>query len=336
MMHRAGVVALLTTDRHGLLEVRLLDYAEGTSDWIEYPKKKVQYGARAAQAAWAEDAGGEPTGLLLCWATGREMQADGPSEFICAQRRPEWLREPEGLEFGSKLAMVVILALVCFFCCFKQCTQHGTPARRPARRLELAGAGRRRSSRAARTLAEQSRLRELRVQLADIPSEPPRVPPSAQPEASAPPPEESPGSSADVPRRAESARSWGDVCGICQEDVVVRVALQRCGHTTCRDCARRLLDMNRKCHVCRGDIEASCPSTSDSSPHISSPVQPVSWDSVPLLDAPLLSFLPRCLKYDSRSCMLAQIVVLDLFCILRDLDRRVATSAFSIRLRVFL
>lgn len=250
VMHRAGVGVLLTTNRQDLLEVRLLHYSEQEGDWILYPQRKVQYGARLSRAAWAEDAFGEPTALLLCWSTGSEVQADGPSEFVCMQRRLQWLQEPDGLEISSRLTLLIMIALACSICCFKQCTQNMAPRRRPGRLDRTNG---RRRSRTLQTAAEQSRIQELRVQLAAIPAEPPPLPLAADA------PEASSENSAVAPRRLESGGSWSDVCGICQEEVVVRVALQRCGHTACRDCARRLMSMNQKCHICREDIESFLP-----------------------------------------------------------------------------
>jgi len=43
-------------------------------------------------------------------------------------------------------------------------------------------------------------------------------------------------------------------CLICFSDVSVKMAFVPCGHTACRSCAIRLLEMGRQCHSCRGAI----------------------------------------------------------------------------------
>jgi len=59
------------------------------------------------------------------------------------------------------------------------------------------------------------------------------------------------------PLEQEPARpSDGFECGICQMEVVVRIAFRPCGHTACRDCVSRLVEINQRCHICRATIES--------------------------------------------------------------------------------
>jgi len=51
----------------------------------------------------------------------------------------------------------------------------------------------------------------------------------------------------------------GRTCPICWCEVVMRVALQPCGHTACRDCVVRLVELHQACHICRGDVTSLMP-----------------------------------------------------------------------------
>merc|ERR1712007_358203 len=53
--------------------------------------------------------------------------------------------------------------------------------------------------------------------------------------------------------------SSGQECAICRSNVDMRVGLQPCGHTACRDCVSQLVELNQRCHICRGTIEGLLP-----------------------------------------------------------------------------
>merc|ERR1712083_464192 len=97
--------------------------------------------------------------------------------------------------------------------------------------------------------------RELREQLSRIPA--------GSPSLSPPPAIEPQPTTADVSRAEPVAATKGDAtspacqcsCPICLSDVEIRVALQPCGHTACRDCIARLVESNQSCHICRGPLE---------------------------------------------------------------------------------
>jgi len=56
-----------------------------------------------------------------------------------------------------------------------------------------------------------------------------------------------------------SSAGSGRTCPICWCEVVMRVALQPCGHTACRDCVVRLVELHQACHICRGDVTSLMP-----------------------------------------------------------------------------
>lgn len=49
-----------------------------------------------------------------------------------------------------------------------------------------------------------------------------------------------------------------NACSICHHELIVRVALQPCGHTACRDCILRLIE-RECCHVCDAKIQGVQP-----------------------------------------------------------------------------
>lgn len=235
LLHETGKGLWVSTSIQNLLEVRYLVYSNKAANWLMYPKRNVQYGARDVHATWLEDGSGNPQAVILCWETGSQMQRDfdGPSEFTCYQKHLAWFLEAEGWGFGLRLPMVVMLFLLCAFCCFKQFTQTLAGVQNRGRTAASETWVTRRRAEQEREAQERQRLDQLRVQLAGIPEAPP---PSSEPK---------PGAGAD--------------CPICQSEVSMRVALQNCGHTCCRDCALKLVEHNQRCHICRGTIDGFLP-----------------------------------------------------------------------------
>lgn len=234
VLHRNGVGLWTTTDAHGLLEVQLLIYSHSNYGWMMYPKRTVAEGARRVHTSWAKDEAGDPAAVLLCWVSGSQMESDGASEYVCVQHRLQWLLEPEAdAMLSGQMVIVVLFGLVSFWCfLYSWRARYIAQVRGGAARAGPSSAAQRRRRRAA--AAETARLDELRVQLAEIPSSPPTTELQREP-------------------------SSGDECSICQGAIVVRVALQRCGHTACRDCAARLVEHRLACHICRASIEGFLP-----------------------------------------------------------------------------
>merc|ERR1711988_701305 len=145
-----------------------------------------------------------------------------------------WFLEADSWGFGLKLPMVVMLFLLCAFCCFKQFTQTLAGVQGRGRGAASESWVARRRAEQEREARERDRLEQLRVQLAGIPEAPPT-------DTAAPKP------------------SQGADCPICQGEVAMRVALQHCGHTCCRECAIKLVEHNQRCHICRGNIEGFLP-----------------------------------------------------------------------------
>lgn len=138
------------------------------------------------------------------------------ASFQCTYRSLMGLMNVDGLGAAGQMVLVVMFSLLFLLCLLKQCSGGGLRRRFFARTEEPA---QRREAR--------ERVSELRNQLAQIPL---------------------------VPVQGCEAPSTSP-CPICQNEVQIRVALQRCGHTACRDCTTRLVDMAQPCHICRAPIE---------------------------------------------------------------------------------
>jgi len=267
MVAHEGLVVILTSSLRGELGAQLLDFG---SYPVAYPQRLVAVDVRsAARAAW--DAEGGTLALVTCWATGGAAAEDEmPSSFVCTRHPARWLVESDGLELGTKLGLIVMMLLVSIFCCFRYCQQHGRIG--PHGRAVLARRVRTGGSLWPRRNVNQSRLRELREQLAQIPMVALEGSPAAPPSSFG---TESADGSSSFGDGAASAclgsdttasdlrwtppRGMGEPCAICQNEVTVWVALRPCGHTACRDCVSRIVEMNQRCHICRGSIEGVLP-----------------------------------------------------------------------------
>mmetsp|Transcript_131715 Transcript_131715/g.232910 ORF Transcript_131715/g.232910 Transcript_131715/m.232910 type:complete len:640 (-) Transcript_131715:204-2123(-) len=268
--HRALVV-LLTNNGEGNLYAQLLNFGDGDPT----PRKQVASGVEFARASW--DTAGQRLAIVFCWASGSVLQDDEPNGFTCVRRNAEWLIDLGSLEFGGKLALIIVLSVVLVFCCMRHCSRAGPPGRR----RPLTDIGRQ-----GRRTASQARIRELREQLAQIPESPPTLQmpetsasvnnavggsPAVQPSDNEPANSEAAqrdagNSSQEETSRASSAIRWTssrsgslDACSICQNDVTMWVALRPCGHTACRGCVLRIVEMNQRCHICRSTIEGVLP-----------------------------------------------------------------------------
>lgn len=262
MLATSGLLVLLTSDVRGTLTAQLLDYAARRGP-VAYPGRKLAFGAVHIRAAWDLAEANEPA-LVACFLTGDELDLEHATEYICLRRRVMWLASEDGLGMGGSLALAALLFLLLMFCCLRP----GTRGPLLTRTGIMAARARRRST----TRGQQAQLRELRAQLAQIPMVPipaPAPTPCISEAAANAVDETAPageasrdgrlrtGSSqqgADVASTLQRAANDSSACTICQNEVVMRVALQPCGHTACRDCVTRLVEINQRCHICRGTI----------------------------------------------------------------------------------
>jgi len=269
MIAHKGLVVILTSSLRGELGAQLLDFG---SNPVAYPRHQIAVGVKSsARAAW--DAEGDTLALVTCSATGGAAAEDEmPSSFVCARHPARWLMESGGLEVRFKLTLVVMMLLVSVFCCLRYCQQHGRigPHGRAvlARRVRTGGGSQR-----PRRSVNQTRLRELREQLAQIPMVAVEGSPAAQTssggtehaDGSSSPGEEGVASAclghdtAGSDLRWTRPRGMSEHCAICLNEVTVWVALRPCGHTACRDCVSRIVEMSQTCHICRGSIEGVLP-----------------------------------------------------------------------------
>lgn len=49
------------------------------------------------------------------------------------------------------------------------------------------------------------------------------------------------------------------LCAICHEEILMRMAFKPCGHTTCLECATKMVKLKKKCHMCRAPVKAAEP-----------------------------------------------------------------------------
>mmetsp|Transcript_49179 Transcript_49179/g.130595 ORF Transcript_49179/g.130595 Transcript_49179/m.130595 type:complete len:637 (+) Transcript_49179:75-1985(+) len=221
----------LATDGGGTLEGQLLRLSADDSTVTEFPKRALVRGAGHAQAVW--DLRGSRHALLLCWASGGAVDQD--AGLTCARRGLPWLVGGDALDVQDTLTFIAWCGLILSFCCARSCgaIRGGASGQRPS--------------------VSMRQVRELRSQLAQIPTEPPSRP------AAEGPPAGGGGSAAETDPGYTSDGGAGEVCPICQNDIVVRVAFRPCGHTACRDCVGRVVEINQRCHICRASIEGVQP-----------------------------------------------------------------------------
>jgi hypothetical protein len=261
------LLVLLTDNGHGVLYAQLLNFG-AVPQPVAYQRRQIAAGTTMTRAAWAH----KDPALVICWAQGGLVEADVP-KFICARRSAQYLANVTGLELSSQLALFAVIGLFCVLCCVRRCAQNGRLNNRFPRRRGFTDEGRR-----GRRLASQARLRELREQLAQIPAAMVPIQATTSTACRSESSQGGPSSSADASTAASlevdsnaestsstssirwtSSRATGDVCSICQNEVAVWVALRPCGHTACRECVGRIVEMNQKCHLCRTPIEGVLP-----------------------------------------------------------------------------
>jgi len=273
----SGLLVVVVSDSRGVLVTQLVDY--GSSAVNIYPPRPFAQGVSEVTAVWDTGLVGR-LALVLCYTTGDELASGNSVAFVCSRRGKSWL---SGMNSLDTLDMALTLALglmipimTCVLVAFWV-----------LRHCYGAGAGRRR--------AVGPRLRELRAQLSTIPEAPPTLEPPAVQPAAAPVPatfaqSERPAAMTDGQQDMRAAgatpdfdgvaatptttrqgdqserdlTSWGQnsaqgECSICQNEVVVRVALRPCGHTACRNCVGRVVEINQRCHICRAMIEGLQP-----------------------------------------------------------------------------
>jgi len=273
----SGLLVVVVSDSRGVLVTQLVDY--GNSAVNIYPPRPFAQGVSEVTAVWDTGLVG-PLALVLCYTTGDELASGNSVAFVCSRRGKSWL---SGMNSLDTLDMALTLALgmmipimTCLLVAFWV-----------LRHCYGAGAGRRR--------AVGPRLRELRAQLSTIPEAPPTLEsPAVQPTAAPVPAtfaqSERPAAMTDGQQDMRAAgatpdfdggaatptttgqgdqserdlTSWGQSsaqgeCSICQNEVVVRVALRPCGHTACRNCVGRVVEINQRCHICRAMIEGLQP-----------------------------------------------------------------------------
>ncbi|CAE8584556.1 unnamed protein product [Polarella glacialis] len=275
LLAQDGRLLLMTTAGDGKLEVQLLNYAMKTAEI--FPVRGVAAGAQQARAAWDPlDPSRGSRAILLCWVAGDPSDPDNTPSFQCLHRGESWLMGEDGVGMGGDLIVVIVLTICLTLCILKQCTQ-GTRFGRRNRAVNVGGAeavealNQQRSERSA----ARARMQNLREQIAQIPMVPLSnrlpAPESAAPESATAPgartgpgdastPEVSPSTPCDATISTPTASGTSrDPCPICQNEVLVRVALQRCGHTACRDCTLRLVELALPCHICRGPIGGVLP-----------------------------------------------------------------------------
>jgi len=271
MLAHAGLLAVLTNDERGTLSVQLLDYGSEHTD--VFPPHHVANGARQVRTAW--DLASDKPALLMCWFSGGGLDTEDPGMYVCVRRHAVRLMGPEGAGLGAEVAIVVMFSIIVALCCIGRCMHHGRMGRglpmvRPGTMEEDPSRRRRRRG------ASQARLDELREQLAQIPMVPMQTScptPETTAQGATPNPSGDQGLDPDrdgaagaagerglaVRHPSATSRSPISACPICQNEVVMRVALQRCGHTACRDCVQQLVERNHVCHICRGPIQGVLP-----------------------------------------------------------------------------
>ncbi|CAE7035098.1 unnamed protein product [Symbiodinium sp. CCMP2592] len=251
LVAKSGLMLLLSNSPSGKLQVQALDYASPRGP-VLYPMHDIAVAAQDVQVSM-DCAGSEVEcdGALICWYFGGDLHTEPSSH--CSYRGLASLREAEGLGTAGQFIILVLFALLFLMCVLKQCASQGgfggrNRALLQARHEAQEELQQRRQERAA----AQARTQELRTQLAQIPLVPLA---HGGPGGPGGPGEISNGNTT----ASHGSASASSPCPICQNEVLVRVALQRCGHTACRDCTTRLVDLAQPCHICRSPIEGVLP-----------------------------------------------------------------------------
>lgn len=291
----SGLMVVLGSDARGALSAQLLDFGRLAKP-LAYQPRQVFAGARLARAIWDRPVDGPGVrpegdgdeGLVVCWLAGPAARQgygvdNDSNSFRCLRRKVQWLVSSGEFDFGSSMVAIILVSSVVAFVWLRHCATHGCITRGnllPFLRRRAAGdAARRRTP----PQPSQARIRELREQLEAIPMVPTargrgasttEALPSRAPSGATAPSHIVPEVTPNDGEGRDSSEAWVEspavrlavvggidpnCCAICQNEVTVRVALQSCGHTACRDCVLRLVELNQRCHICRGPIEGVQP-----------------------------------------------------------------------------
>ncbi|CAE7717421.1 unnamed protein product [Symbiodinium sp. CCMP2456] len=248
---KSGLMLLLSNSPSGKLQVQALDYASPRGPLL-YPMHDIALAAQDVQVSM--DCAGsdvECDGALICWYFGGDLHTEPSSH--CSYRGLASLREAEGLGTAGQFIILVLFALLSLMCVLKQCASQGAFGRNRALLQARHEAQEELQQRRQERAAAQARTQELRTQLAQIPLVPLAGAAPGSNELSCH------GNTGNTAHGSSTSASSSSVCPICQNEVLVRVALQRCGHTACRDCTTRLVDLAQPCHICRSPIEGVLP-----------------------------------------------------------------------------
>eukprot|EP00930_Biecheleria_cincta_P048477 TRINITY_DN33772_c0_g1_i1.p1 TRINITY_DN33772_c0_g1~~TRINITY_DN33772_c0_g1_i1.p1 ORF type:complete len:620 (-),score=85.10 TRINITY_DN33772_c0_g1_i1:175-2034(-) len=237
MVAQGDFVMILSSSSQGKLEMRLLDFSKGQLQMSG--SHAVASGAQHARISLDTIASGLP-GIAMCW--GFTGENEGDSKFQCLKKGSWSLVDNDIFGLGGLTIPALFGALFCIFLVFRRCHAHGAGG------LNGRNASAPRQSLTLQRRREQARTNELRQQLGQIP---------LQPLASQPPPSAEGATNESTQRVATVLPS--SECAICQQEVVMRVALRPCGHTACRDCTAELIRLVQPCHICRGTIEGLLP-----------------------------------------------------------------------------
>jgi hypothetical protein len=262
MIASNGIMAVLTNDGQGTFSAQLLDYGRMQSARV-YPQREIGGSAHDVRSAWDAPAGGgtSPYGdpdeaIVMCWLSGN-AEAGGRSSFVCSRRKLSWLMGSGPLEFGATLMAIVLLVSIVSFMCLRHCSRNRLRLGFFPGRLQLRGLRRmgRRSQRPRASSREDMREQLVNISMVDVSGRAETASDVTPADADAPTAEPVRGSVV----VDDTAGDGASCCAICQCEVQVRIALQNCGHTACRDCVIRLVEMNQRCHICRGPIEGVIP-----------------------------------------------------------------------------
>eukprot|EP00931_Biecheleriopsis_adriatica_P007065 TRINITY_DN108387_c0_g1_i1.p1 TRINITY_DN108387_c0_g1~~TRINITY_DN108387_c0_g1_i1.p1 ORF type:complete len:664 (+),score=125.20 TRINITY_DN108387_c0_g1_i1:54-2045(+) len=247
------LLLLLQDGSTGKVEAQLLNFGSGHEPLL-FPAHDLQNApAVEVRAAW--DSAPGPT-VFLCWGS-----ISGDNRYWCRYESAGWLAGADRLGISGELTILALFTCIFVMCLMKQCAQNGHFGQRHrAAMMARREASEAQQQRRAERSAARARMTQLREQISQIPMVPlPNRPPASTAE-------EAPVEVTDAQPQVnpQATGDGGDAspsnpCPICQNEVVVRVALQRCGHTACRDCTLRLVELAQPCHICRGPIEGVLP-----------------------------------------------------------------------------
>lgn len=220
---------ILSRDAGGLLTAQTVGYS--TSPHMrKFPTVEVSENVQFEQAVW--DVAFKPLAIVMCWSAGGRAQ--GPSSFLCMRKGATFFLHGGSFDLQSTFLFAVLLFLICLFCCLR-------PGVRIAQQRAI------RYTRRSNSAERRAVRMRLQQQLAQIPLEPPVVRTHVQPGSL-----EMNAVGGENPAGQESVDD--NRCSICRHELIVRVALQPCGHTACRDCILRIIE-DKSCHICHANVE---------------------------------------------------------------------------------